>query len=132
MKFKYEQNDVAMPITKFRIEVPFIYRNEVQKYDKTYMKSSSVKLYFYSSKDEKLTVMEVNEFEIKMWNDDWHQIGKYLIAKQPMFLQFEHAQLITDSESIKEIKQIIEDNEYLESFIAIETKFKLQKSLPSK
>ena len=76
--------------------------------------------------------MKANEFEIRIFNDGWHQTGKYIIAKQTIFLEFSHAQIIADDDTVKEIDKYVIKDEECKSFIAFEIKLKIIKSLPSK
>ena len=133
MKFRYTQQDTALPKSDSIIdEVLPEFKDEIKEQDKTTIKSQSIKLYFYSSENKEVTVLKVQKFKIEMCNDYWHQTGRYLIAKQPSLLELKEANIVTDDDSLDEIKQIIEDDKDIGSFIAIETKFKLQNSHPSK
>ena len=77
--------------------------------------------------------MNVQKFEIEIRNDDWYQIGRYLIiAKHLNIMKFRQVQVIKDDDTINEIKQIIEKDKDIESFIAIEIKYNIPTSDPSK
>ena len=105
--------------------------------DKTIIKSSTIKssiikLYLYSRTEKQVTVMKANEFEIRIFNDDWYHAGKYIIAKQTISLEFSQAQIIADDDTVKEINKYAINDEQCESFVAFEIKLKIIKSLPSK
>ena len=76
--------------------------------------------------------MRVQKLYVKIRNDDWYQAGRFLIVKQSIYLEFGLDQVLVDDQNIDEIKQIIDKDKNIESFVAIETKFKLQTSLLSK
>ena len=132
LKFEYSKRQVVQPKTDANIEIPSEYKNEVMENDKTIIKSPSIKLCLYSSKDEQGTVIKANEFEIRIFNDDWYHAGKYIIAKQTISLEFSQAQIIADDDTVKEINKYVIKDEQCESFIAFEIKLKIIKSLPSK
>ena len=77
--------------------------------------------------------MSVQNFYIHVGNDDWYQIGRYLIiAKHLKIMKFRQVKIIKDDDIVNEIKQIIQKDKDIESFIAIETKYNIQTSDPSK
>ena len=76
--------------------------------------------------------MEVHKVYMEIHNDNWTQKGQYLIAKDVKFFIAHQVVIIKDDATTKAIKQIINTNHINESFLAIEVKFKLQNSLPSK
>ena len=114
-------------------EVLSEYEDEIKEYDETMIKYLSTKLCFYNSQDKQITVMNVQKFKIQIRNDDWYQIGRYLIiAKNSKCLKFNQVKIIKDDDTVNEIKQIIEKDKDIGSFIAIETKYNIQTSHPSK
>ena len=76
--------------------------------------------------------MKVNKIIIKIRNDNWYQVGKHLIIKQMSNFKAHQISIIEDEDTVKAMKQIIEDDMTNESFIALETSVKLENSVLSK
>ena len=77
--------------------------------------------------------MAVHKIIIKIKNDHWYQAGKYLIMKHMDKFKAHQICIIEDEDIVKDIKQIAKDHHHSdESFIALETNFKLQNSPSSK
>ena len=82
--------------------------------------------------DEELTVMIVHKITIRISNDDWYQVGKYLIVKQTEVFKAHHISIIKDEDTMKAIQKIIVNEHIKESFIALETNLKIHTSTLSK
>ena len=76
--------------------------------------------------------MIAHKISIKLCNDDWYQIGKYLIVKQMMLFKAQKISSIEDEDTVNAVNKIIEDNPIHQSFIALITNHKLENSLASK
>ena len=76
--------------------------------------------------------MIVNKITIEISNNDWYQAGKYLIVKQIQQFKAHQITIVEDEDTMKAIKQIIEDENVYESFIALETNHQVENSILSK
>ena len=77
--------------------------------------------------------MVVHKIMIRIENDHWYQAGKYLIMKHMGEFKAHQICIIEDEDIVKDIKQIAKDHHLCdESFIVLETNFKLQNSPSSK
>ena len=69
---------------------------------------------------------------IDMRNDDWLQVGKYLIIKQMSDFKAHQISIIEDQDTVKAVMQIISSLDISESFIALQADHKIENSLLSK
>ena len=73
--------------------------------------------------------MVAHKITIKIRNDEWYQMGKHLIVKQMQEFKVHQICIIKDEETVEVLKQIIEDDNINESFIALETNHQVEKLL---
>ena len=132
MEFRYKQNLRNSLEPNKNSELPKIYVYITKNSDDTSIELLSTRLYFYNSTDKQVTVMKANKVNIKIWNKDWHQAGKYLVAKSLYWFSAQNIIIIKDDYASDVIKQIIEDEDSTNSFVAIEVNQTLHNSLPSK
>ena len=76
--------------------------------------------------------MIAHKFLTEISNNDWYQVGKFLIIKQVEIFKACHISIIKDEDTVEAIKQIVKVENGSESFIALETNFEVQNSILSK
>ena len=83
MKLRYNQKGVVLSkIDLNHFSVPHKFSNQIKKDDIIKLEFISVKLCFYSNKDKEVTVIKTKNFRTRIFDCDWYQTGRYVIAKQ--------------------------------------------------
>ena len=98
--------------------------------DDTKIQLPKIKLWVYDKNDNQLIVMISEKVTIEARNDDWYQVGNFLIVKQFQYFKAHKICIIKDDDTVKAMKQVIEDDN--ESFVALEINLKVENSALSK
>ena len=98
---------------------------DIGDYNFTRFQLPKMKLWFYNKQKKKLTMMIAYKITIDIWNDNWHQSGQYLIAKQVSNFKVHQISILEDEGTEEIINLMTRDDLGNESFLALETNLKI-------